>query len=369
MTTAARERSDRPGPAGTAASGVPGAGRRRGRLRGKLLAAALSLGAALLVGEGLVRAWVGAPMPERLPLMRMQANRYRGWMMVPNELHYTYQHPVHVNSLGLRGPEVGPKEAGTVRVLALGDSLVYGQGVADDQTLPSHVEQALNRLDERGRRWEVVNGGHRAYDTRQELGLLEELAPTIQPDAVVLFWYWNDLLGRRIQDTYERLKPIEPVVFDTGDRMEGWSGTKWRLKQLTRRSALVMFVHDLIGWKKSSAFNPELRTNGLARAAGYLDDFVEKSGRFGCVPVFAVVPDPREIPRAYVSAEIGAEAAGLAEERGVETVMLDGAVRGVYESEGRVPTLPFDGHYESIANAAMGERVARALLALPRFAR
>ena len=79
-----------------------------GRLRRRLAALGISLVAAAVAGELLVRAWIGAPLRERLPILMMQSNPARGWMMVPGETHYTYHHPVHVNALGLRGPEVRP---------------------------------------------------------------------------------------------------------------------------------------------------------------------------------------------------------------------------------------------------------------------
>ena len=45
--------------------------------------------------------------------------------------------PVVVNSLGLRGVEVAPKPAAAVdRILVLGDSIVFGQGVGEQDTFP-----------------------------------------------------------------------------------------------------------------------------------------------------------------------------------------------------------------------------------------
>src|SRR5688572_9791142 len=208
------------------------------RLRKRVLALCLALGASALVAELCVRLCVGAPLAERLPLMTVRANALRGWEMVPGE-HYTYHHRVRVNSLGLRGPELGAREANEERILFLGDSLTYGQGVADDETMPAALARAL---EERApsHRWTVVNGGNRAYGTEQEVALLEELGARIRPDIVLLGWYWNDVSERAIQPTFEAFRPRGEFVFDTGGRLEGWERVSWHVRELPRRSALVM---------------------------------------------------------------------------------------------------------------------------------
>jgi hypothetical protein len=163
------------------------AGPTDGRRRKRILALALALGASLLVAEIAVRVLAGSPLAERLPVMMVRANPRRGWEMVPGE-HYTYQHRVQVNSLGLRGPELAAKRPGERRILFLGDSLTYGQGVADDETVPAALERALAERAPQ-QRWSVVNAGCRAYGTSHELGLLAELGARIQPDVVLLGWY------------------------------------------------------------------------------------------------------------------------------------------------------------------------------------
>src|SRR6185369_13686881 len=90
----------------------------------------------------------------------------------------------------------------------------------------------------------VVNGGVRAYATRHELGLLEDLAPAVRPDVVVLFWYPNDLDWPDIEGAYASLSNSGPVAFDTGEVMQGGAVLRWRLKQVLRHSALVMELHD-----------------------------------------------------------------------------------------------------------------------------
>ncbi len=332
--------------------------------RRRFLALGIALGAGLSAGEVLVRAWFGVALEERLPLLEMRAHPTRGWSMVPSQDHFTYRHVVHVNTLGLRGAQVGPRRPGCPRVLALGDSLVYGQGVAEAETLPAYLQAELRRDDPAGRAWEVINGGHRAYDTGQELALFEELGASLRPDAVVLFWYWNDLVARDVAATYARLSGRGTVAFDTGRRMEGLALLSWELRQLLRRSALAMYAHDLLPARRSGqASDPVAWEAGLARLDGQLQRLRDAVGELGGVLVFCAVPDRRALLGEHPSTALAERALELAARRGIAAIDLAPALRALARSTGEVPVLPFDGHYRPEANRAMAEVVAGLLLA------
>ena len=328
--------------------------------------AALGLSAVLcfLGGELLIRSVIGAPLIERLPILTMRANPARGWQMVPDEPHYTYQHRVEVNSLGLRGPQLGPREEREVRVLALGDSLVYGQGVADDETLPHHLERVLEETDPRGRPWTVVNAGHRAYDTHQELRLLEELGEAIDPDVVVLFWFWNDFHERNIELTNRRLSQRGEVTFDTGWKVEGRSWWIWHGRQYLRRSALLMFLHDVRSRFESSDFTGEELRKGMGRLEAYLRRFRALGAERDFEFVMALVPDPNAVLGPHQSAAMEKDVTALAESMDIPVLPLHDSIAGVLKESGRLPILPFDGHYASPGNEAMAADAAAWLLRL-----
>jgi lysophospholipase L1-like esterase len=332
-----------------------------GRGKKRFLALSLSLGLALLAAELLVRARYGAPLAERLPIERVRANPVRGWEMVPGE-HYTYQQRVHVSSLGLRGPELGPRRPGEARVLFLGDSLVYGQGVGEEETVAFALETALARLDP-ARPWTVVNGGLRAYGTEQELGLLTELGARIQPDVVVLGWYWNDVSERPIAATYEAFKTRGEFAFDTGAPLEGLARVRWQLAQIPRRSALVMLLHDLSS-SKGEVHAPEVVEAGFARLPGLLARFRDECARLGAVPVVALFPDAKRLLGREETRALDERAAELARATGLAVVELLPALVPLYAARGSLPVLPFDGHYDAEANRALGAHLAERLLAL-----
>lgn len=340
--------------------------RRMHRVRQRLLALAISGVLSFVACEIAVRILIGAPLAEHLPILTIQANEFRGWEMVPGEEHKTYHHLVHVNALGLRGPELGPKEPGEIRVLTLGDSLIYGQGAGDDETVPHVMEELLNEDAPEGHTYRVVNGGLRAYATNQELGLLRELGPTIRPDVVVLFWYWNDIVEPNIQSNYERFRRTGPVAFDIKRRMEGWPAFKWHLVQLVRHSALFMYLHDQKArfTDDSPAANPKLTEEGLARLAAHLDEFEALAAELGFRPVFAVIPDANSLTAYHPSEPLGERAAAIATEKGLPVILLIGTMRECYRRLGELPVIPYDWHYDARGNAALAHGVVGALRTL-----
>lgn len=73
------------------------------------------------------------------------------------------------NSIGLRDREVGPKRPGSCRILGLGDSDSYANGVNLSETYWKQLENCLNGSS--GRLTDVINGAvpgilyHRRFDT------------------------------------------------------------------------------------------------------------------------------------------------------------------------------------------------------------
>jgi lysophospholipase L1-like esterase len=116
---------------------------------------------------------------------------------------YTYD--VAINAEGLRDPERGyDNRSGVPRILLLGDSFVEGIGVASDDGVARRLEAAL------GARMpvEVVNGGSGGYSTDQELLFYRFEGRRYTPQVVLLFFYYNDVIGN-IRDTYWRgRKPV-----------------------------------------------------------------------------------------------------------------------------------------------------------------
>ena len=103
--------------------------------------------------------------------------------------------PVHyaINADGFRGPRrARPKPSGVFRVVAVGDSVTFGYGVAVDDAFPSVLERVLAARAE-GARIEVVNLGVNGYNPYTEGRLLEDVGLGYEPDLVLVQFCPNDL--------------------------------------------------------------------------------------------------------------------------------------------------------------------------------
>jgi lysophospholipase L1-like esterase len=341
------------------------ADRRRGR--GRWLAVLVSSVVALAAAELVARRLFGVPLEERLPIVEVRANRTRGYEMVPDRDHYTYLEPVHVNHLGLRGPDLPRKESDEVRVLCLGDSLVYGQGVSDADTIPDLLAaEFAARAEEVHRSVRVVNGGLRGYDTIQEIALLEELGPRIEPDLVVLFWYPNDLERPRVDSACASLERSGPVAYDTDARMEGSAVVLWHLRQIARRSALLMRLRHIWTELASKPLPPAEIEKGFQRLDASLATFSSWVRARGIPAVVATMPDSVAVEStsskdAKTDDELRLRVRRLAEAHGIPTVDPTPELRLLRAELGRLPVLPYDGHYDGRANQVVARRVAPVL--------
>jgi lysophospholipase L1-like esterase len=111
----------------------------------------------------------------------------------------------HINALGMRGADVPAARApGRLRVLCIGDSITYGEGMANDaDTYPAQLQAAFAA---RGRSdVEVLNAGVTGYGSRQCAQQLAELLPRTHPDLVLCCVGWDDV-------TFARLRGWHPAV-------------------------------------------------------------------------------------------------------------------------------------------------------------
>ena len=163
-----------------------------------------------------------------------------GHRLVPGQQSYTHSFPVVTNSYGMRDREFSAVPApGVIRILCLGDSLTFGDGVAVEDTYPKQLEARLGRKG--AVRYEVINAGVPSYDTWQEVVYFEEWGWRLKPNMVVIGIYGNDVVP----------KPAMVNTALTGDGMLRRQGLGGVLPDFAvhalKRSRLLLFLRDRVG--------------------------------------------------------------------------------------------------------------------------
>lgn len=101
-------------------------------------------------------------------------------------------HVFRVSSFGCRGsePEI-PAAAGTLRILILGDNTICGTEVDESETVPSRLQQFLEK--QTARPLEVVNGGTPGYCPLLAWLKFEQDLIKLKPDVVILHVDMTDI--------------------------------------------------------------------------------------------------------------------------------------------------------------------------------
>jgi lysophospholipase L1-like esterase len=101
--------------------------------------------------------------------------------------------PLHINSRGLRDHEYSlEKPRGTFRIVGLGDSVMFGWGVREEESYLAVLERRLSSLPPPHPRFEVLNFAVPGYNTAIEVAVLRRKAVAFRPDAVVVHFVNND---------------------------------------------------------------------------------------------------------------------------------------------------------------------------------
>lgn len=146
------------------------------------------------------------------------------------------EYEVRVNRLGFRGPEVSDRPPeGVHRVLVLGDSVAFGEGLAESDTFPVRLEAALNR-GRSAARYEVINAGVSGYNTTAEAALLRHRGMQLQPQTILLAVSFNDF-------------GPTPVINERGVLSHS-AARRGRWERLLDRSEFVLLLRWMFTWAR-----------------------------------------------------------------------------------------------------------------------
>jgi lysophospholipase L1-like esterase len=258
------------------------------------------------------------------------------------------------NSLGLRAPEVGPKDR--PRILAFGDSFTWGWGVGQGEEWISVAGRELG--------CEAINCGVNGYGTENELALLSRVGPELSPDLVLVGFFANDytdnLLGATgiytVRDGY---------LFDRFSHewfQESFLARESHLYRLVTQAwetARVRWLGGIPSARPVRQFTQAEFRRGMELSAQHLVAMRDRAAALGAA--FGVVwlpadvyalsrKRPRDIP-------LQEELKARIESRGIPSIDLLPLV--TREPDPPALYIAGDGHFTALGHAVAGRAVAR----------
>lgn len=239
-----------------------------------------------------------------------------GWSKIPfaKAERSTSEFDVHyeINALSLRDdPMTDPaKKPGSLRVLALGDSFVFGYTVERDELFVDLLERWWRA---EGRAVDVVNAGTEAWSTDQQVAWFEENAARYQADIVLLFPYQNDLYWNG-ETHYRRFQKPRYTTFGNREHtVLADPGPKAWYEHTAIGSFVAAFGEAPRTWAVSDPKRrldmeyaayfrdpPEFMTTAIARTRGALVALKAACDKHGAKLVLAPIPDKPAIdPQAH----------------------------------------------------------------------
>ncbi|MBI5815806.1 MAG: SGNH/GDSL hydrolase family protein [Nitrospinae bacterium] len=146
------------------------------------------------------------------------------YLLKPGLDGFFYGKHVRTNSYGFRGPDIAPqKPANTLRIVGLGDSVLFGWGIDYEQTTLARLAELLQ--SKVNKQTQVINTAVPGYNTAVEAAVYEKAARGFSPDIVVLLFVENDFYYPHIM--------AEPATFFRLDKsymasaLAGYFGSRW----------------------------------------------------------------------------------------------------------------------------------------------
>lgn len=218
----------------------------------------------------------------------MVADEQRGWVLPPGRTVLGQDYVIVTNSLGLRGGELSAKGEREVRLLSLGDSSVFGDGVEEESVFTAVAGRALSAA------WGVpvtqVIGATPGHDSAQSLATLRAVGHAVRPDWIVVGNLWSDVYrGDQTSDPLDEqgYYPARAMA-----RRSAFYRIVWRSlgPYLATREVKFMASKDDIG----GAGGVATRTSLVAYLAN-LRAMAQEAERWKAKVVFVAFPAPMDL--------------------------------------------------------------------------
>lgn len=209
--------------------------------------------------------------------------------------------PVTINNLGLRGPDTTlEKPPGVFRIIGVGDSITFGYGVRVEDTFLKVLERNLNESAPANLRYEVINAGIPATGLEYYTHFIENDAPAMHPDLLVVCMALNDIDPQL--DPEPREPHIQPTVFRS---INGFFLTHSSLYTILYvRAKSILYRLDILHLEDNEGFgflSIEPRSPAQDKAREGVDRYIRRIANFAqahkerlAIVVFPVEPQLSE---------------------------------------------------------------------------
>lgn len=292
-----------------------------------------------------------------IPMVEDETTR---WALPPKQTVMSGSITCRINALGLRGPDLGPRAPDEDRLLTLGDSSVFGDGVAEGRVFSSVAAQQLTAAW--GHPVVGVIGGVPGHDSSQALARLRQKGAAIEPTWVVIATLWSD-----VYKDNGRLRAPTPTVTAVRGPLRGFATYR-----VARYLLAPWLQRQKVGWIDSMAADVGSQ-DADARARVLLKDYLgnlramaDEATRLGARPAFLALPAPIDLDPAGAPADVAEYREAMrrvAAERGAPYV--DGPA-WLREHGGTIGHFADQVHPNAYGHALVGDALAAALKAAPR---
>ncbi len=222
------------------------------------------------------------------------------FVMIPNQRAFTEigRYPVTINSRSMREREISPEKfPSTYRLIFLGDSITYGEGIPQEDLFTVHLEEILNKDVGKEVRYEVWNAGVKGYNVEHEYMFFKKRCLDLRPDLVLVGYCVNDQCPNESMKQKRQSFSLKYNVTGPWKHIKE-SATYVAGLRLLRTTAMA--IKDLPPWYydfiTQNELTPELRKNWETSALSltrFSDLCMDNGIRFGIV-AFPIEPQFRE---------------------------------------------------------------------------
>jgi len=177
---------------------------------------------------------------------------YLGFLGASNSSKTTFD----INETGFRDSAIEPRAPNEYRILLLGGSAAWGWGAsANRHTISGALQEMLNE-DSSGVSYRVMNGAYLAWTSLQERITLMEFYERFDPDLVISFTGFNDIISVQYGNKRELLRLEYSMIEDAVEN---------NMKPMGSMKALRKFVGSLGVWRLVVYFREQLPSGKPSR--------------------------------------------------------------------------------------------------------